>query len=311
MAEEKEFLTLGFLVPLTVIILFFSILIRAGYLHDDIFYAVRGFLYQDSINSAYKVVLHNEGSPIEQIVSDITVSAAEPEDTVVSVGEYTYVKIIDSCEYDYSDGCVRARSGPGTEYGVLNTLRNDIILKVDEKITNEAGESSYKIDFDEWLRYPERLGGDWYVSAEFVEVFKNDGEILLTADSRATDKEIIVDRSDQKLYAFDGEVLYAEMDVSTGHDFTPTPRGEFTVFKKTPSRYMQGPLPYLPVQDVYDLPGVPWNLYFTEQGAVIHGAYWHDSFGSTYSHGCVNLEPEDAEEIYKWADIGTKVIVRD
>ncbi|MCR4306356.1 MAG: L,D-transpeptidase, partial [Candidatus Yonathbacteria bacterium] len=90
----------------------------------------------------------------------------------------------------------------------------------------------------------------------------------------------------------------------------PTPRGTFTIFKKTPSRYMQGPIPDIADQ-YYDLPGVPWNLYFTHEGAVIHGAYWHDSFGSAYSHGCVNLPPEQARKLYNWADLGTGVIVKD
>ena len=74
---------------------------------------------------------------------------------------------------------------------------------------------------------------------------------------------------------------------------------------------MQGPLPNLSSRQVYDLPGVPWNLYFTSGGAVIHGAYWHTSFGTPYSHGCVNLLPADARKIYDWADVGTTVTVRD
>ena len=74
---------------------------------------------------------------------------------------------------------------------------------------------------------------------------------------------------------------------------------------------MQGPLPNLVDQQVYDLPGVPWNLYFTQEGAVIHGAYWHTSFGSPYSHGCVNLWPDDARTLYMWAELGTTVIVED
>jgi lipoprotein-anchoring transpeptidase ErfK/SrfK len=74
---------------------------------------------------------------------------------------------------------------------------------------------------------------------------------------------------------------------------------------------MQGPLPNIKDKQHYDLPGVPWNLYFTEGGAVIHGAYWHKSFGSPYSHGCVNLSPENAHTLYSWADLGTTVVVRD
>ena len=101
------------------------------------------------------------------------------------------------------------------------------------------------------------------------------------------------------------------MTISTGLELTPTPRGTFTIFRKTPTRYMQGPLPYMPVQKYYDLPGVPWNLYFTESGAVIHGAYWHENFGSQYSHGCVNVDLDLAKQLYDWADLGTTVVVED
>jgi lipoprotein-anchoring transpeptidase ErfK/SrfK len=101
-----------------------------------------------------------------------------------------------------------------------------------------------------------------------------------------------------------------QQHISTGLEFTPTPRGTFTVYRKTPSRYMQGPLPGVSDQ-YYDLPGVPWNLYFTQQGAVIHGAYWHDNFGKRWSHGCVNVPPAKARELYQWADLGMQVTVRD
>jgi lipoprotein-anchoring transpeptidase ErfK/SrfK len=121
----------------------------------------------------------------------------------------------------------------------------------------------------------------------------------------------MVDRSEQSLVAHEGKELFMEVAISTGLELTPTPRGTFTIYKKTPSRYMQGPLPYLENSDYYDLAGVPWNMYFTEGGAVIHGAYWHDSFGTPYSHGCVNMKPEEAQKLYLWADVGTPVVVKD
>ena len=73
---------------------------------------------------------------------------------------------------------------------------------------------------------------------------------------------------------------------------------------------MQGPLPGISDQ-VYDLPGVPWNLYFTEDGGAIHGAYWHNNFGQPWSHGCVNVPLKEAEELYNWAEPGTVVTVTD
>ncbi len=225
---------------------------------------------------------------------------------------FEYVEVIDGCGPHFEGECLNVRSGPGVDYPVVAQLRNDIVLKVGGKVTRE-GETWFKVVFDEWLRYPERIKSDWYVSADYVEVLLDEGIKTLEDGENATttQKEIIVSRGEQKLYAYDNGELFLETDISTGLELTPTPRGTFTIFRKTPSRYMQGPLPGLPSDQYYDLPGVPWNLYFTHQGAVIHGAYWHTSFGSRYSHGCVNLPSDTARKLYDWADIGTKVIVRD
>lgn len=225
---------------------------------------------------------------------------------------FEYVEVTDGCGAHYEGECLNVRSGPGTDYPVVRQLRNNIILKVGGKVERD-GMTWFKIVFDEWLRYPERVEGDWYVSADYVKVLTDEGDQSLKSGETVatTSKHIIVDRSKQKLYAYDGDIQVMEMTISTGLALTPTPRGTFTIFKKTPSRYMQGPLPNIPSDDYYDLPGVPWNLYFTSGGAVIHGAYWHNSFGTPYSHGCVNLRPDDAERLYKWAPLGTTVTVRD
>jgi len=223
---------------------------------------------------------------------------------------YEYVEIVDSCGPYFDGTCVNVRSGPGEEYPVVTTLRKGVVLRVEKKIQS-GNRDWYKIVFDEWLRYPERVNGNWYIASDFVRAFSNEGIAELdNENNHGTTKRIIVDRSSQKLYAYDGDRLFMEETISTGIELTPTPRGTFTIFKKTPSRYMQGPLPGISSK-YYDLPGVPWNLYFTHQGAVIHGAYWHDKFGERWSSGCVNVDTKKAELLYHWADIGTTVIVRD
>jgi lipoprotein-anchoring transpeptidase ErfK/SrfK len=50
----------------------------------------------------------------------------------------------------------------------------------------------------------------------------------------------------------------------------------------------------------YDLPGVPWICYFTEDGISFHGTYWHNDFGKPRSHGCINLSPAAARWVYRW-----------
>lgn len=275
-------------------------------------YFDKGFVLKEVENiqpatSSEEVFLHEE----EVVIIESQSTTSEPTILPVEKVLFEYVEVIDGCGPHFEGECLNVRSGPGTEYPVVANLRNGIVLKVDGQVERD-GSVWYKIFFDEWLRYPERVTGDWYVAAEYVVVLLDEGSKTVWEDGAATTSKIItVDRSEQKLYAYDGEELFMEIDISTGLELTPTPRGEFTIFKKTPSRYMQGPLPNLIDQQYYDLPGVPWNLYFTQGGAVIHGAYWHDSFGSAYSHGCVNLAPSNARTLYNWAELGTKVLVRD
>ena len=65
-----------------------------------------------------------------------------------------------------------------------------------------------------------------------------------------------------------------------------------------------------PGVDYYDLPNVPWTMFFY-QGYAIHGTYWHTNFGTRMSHGCVNMPLGAAEFTYAWAPIGTEVWVHD
>lgn len=239
----------------------------------------------------------------------------EPEESATSTVEEkssTYIKIINSCDFYYAGECVNARSGPSGDQSIVTRLRNNMVLNVvEEPIINSSGKW-YKILFNEYLFYPERIKGDMYVSADYIETFTNLGNVTSWEDGKVeNNKRIIVDKSSQMLYAYEDEEIFMQTHISAGLELSPTPSGEFFIFKKMPSRYMQGPVPDSLDTDVYDLPGVPWNMYFTSDGAAIHGAYWHNSFGGQHSHGCVNMRPNEAEMLYEWADLGTKVIIQD
>ena len=236
-------------------------------------------------------------------------SSTEPIILPVTKTLFEYVEIKNSCSVHFVGDCVVARTGPGLDFPVTTQLRNDIVLRVGGQVDHD-GHTWYKIIFDEYVRYPERIqGGTMYVAADNVNVLMDEGEKTTWTHGNATNtKHIVVDRATQTLRAYDGDILFMETSVSTELELSPTIAGTFTIYKKTPSRYMQGPLPGF--TDVYDLPGVPWNLYFTADGAVIHGTYWHDSFGTPYSHGCVNLLPIDARKLYNWAPLGTQITVR-
>jgi hypothetical protein len=220
----------------------------------------------------------------------------------------TYVEAVDTCNWAYQGECINVRSGPGTEYPSIMKLRKGTVLRVEGVVRNNFRDW-YKITFDEFVRYPERLGAELYVSRDAVRSFEMEAPHDLNKNLPYDEnKRIIVDLSDQALYAYEGKKLFMMADVSTGLDGIPTPEGAYEIFRKTPSRYMQGPIPGQ-TTDEYDLPGVPWTMYFTGDGAAIHGTYWHDEFGFQHSHGCVNLPPDQARKLYDWAPLGTMVII--
>ncbi len=250
--------------------------------------------------------------PYIQPTQQEVVSTAGQAPIVIQSPLFHYLEIQGGCNWSYIGACVHVRSGPGLTYPIVVSLRTGIVLKVEATTTAADGHEWYKVIFDGNIRYTERVKSDWYVAANSLDVrhFTDKGDSQSAPGVvGSTTKRIVVNLSKQILYAYDGDTLFMQEPISTGLEFTPTPIGKFTVYKKTPSRYMQGPIPEVSDQ-YYDLPGVPWNLYFSVDGAVIHGAYWHNSFGKQWSHGCVNLLPQEARKLYDWAVLGTPVTVQ-
>jgi len=54
-----------------------------------------------------------------------------------------------------------------------------------------------------------------------------------------------------------------------------------------------------PDTGTYDIAEVPWALYY-QGGYALHGAYWHDEFGTVRSHGCTNVPPSAARWLFEW-----------
>ncbi len=272
------------------------------------------------------IVFHETGTrPGESAPGPAPLQAMPASASHQAIPIPNYLAVTDSCGPSFEGGCLNIRSGPGDSFPSIGKVRTGTVLAISttSTVTDDRGHSWYRVAFNEWVRYPGRVTGDWYVAGNYVRTFTDPGSQEVAQDIQTTllkareslgllpaGKRIIIDRSEQRLYAYDGEELFMETPVSTGLDLTPTPRGAFTIYRKTPSRYMQGPLPGISDQ-YYDLPGVPWNLYFTAEGGAIHGAYWHAEFGKQWSHGCVNLPLDMAEKLYGWALLGTSVLVRD
>ena len=104
----------------------------------------------------------------------------------------------------------------------------------------------------------------------------------------------------QTLVAYDGEKPVFATLISTGEaglddhaKTTATKRGIFRIHTK----YVTATMSSDEVGEEFELRDVPYVQYF-EQGYALHGAYWHDRFGTPKSHGCINLSPEDARRLF-------------
>lgn len=132
----------------------------------------------------------------------------------------------------------------------------------------------------------------------------------LAADVFTNEKLISVDLGSQKLMAWENGKIVYETKISSGMNLTPTVKGKFKIYYKTPLTDMRGPSPYKNIypSGKYLTKNVPNTMYFY-QGYAIHGAYWHNNFGRPASHGCVNTPLDAAKWIYDWAPVGTQVVV--
>ncbi|MBI4089184.1 MAG: L,D-transpeptidase [Candidatus Levybacteria bacterium] len=121
----------------------------------------------------------------------------------------------------------------------------------------------------------------------------------------AAEKRIEVNLTNQHLYAYEGNNLVYDFPVSTGK-WSKTPTGTYRIWIKLKYTSMAGGNKDWGTD--YNLPNVPYAMYFYNddipktRGYGLHGTYWHNNFGHPMSHGGVNIQTENAEKLYYWAD---------
>jgi lipoprotein-anchoring transpeptidase ErfK/SrfK len=135
------------------------------------------------------------------------------------------------------------------------------------------------------------------------------GSVPASPSLAAGEKQIVVSLSEQHLYAYQGDTLVFSFIVSTGAN-DGTLIGTFSVLDKYPnaSSLWGFWMPYwLGIYYVgYDLENGIHSLPVLPSGQEI----WGDTLGTPASYGCVVLGPENAKQLYDWADIGTPVIIK-
>jgi LysM repeat protein len=122
-------------------------------------------------------------------------------------------------------------------------------------------------------------------------------------------KRILIDISEQHLYAYQGDVLIYSFVVSTGMN-NGTRTGNFRVLDKIPNAYAST----WNLQMPYWL-GIYWG------GALENGIHalpilsngqllWEGYLGTPVSFGCIILGTQEARLLYEWAEVGTPVVIQ-
>lgn len=174
---------------------------------------------------------------------------------------------------------VRARPGVATDNPPIGQLGHYAPVAILEQ-TSVSGVRWFRIGDNQWIE-----GRQVGVARAKTR----------PASIGANTRWVGVSLSEQTFVAYEGDrPIFAGL-VASGLPGTPTVQGIFRTWRRLETGKMSGP--------GYYLEDVTWTCYFYS-GYALHTAYWHDSFGTTRSHGCVNMSPHDAWWVYQWSAAG-------
>jgi lipoprotein-anchoring transpeptidase ErfK/SrfK len=125
-----------------------------------------------------------------------------------------------------------------------------------------------------------------------------------------TRKTILVDISDQRVYAYEkGELIFSFM-ASTGRNHS-TRVGHYKILDKSPKAYSDPWGFWMPYWMGIYYAGPNLENGFHSLPVLSNGVQlWGRKIGSPITYGCVVLKPNDMKKLYRWAGIGTAVVIR-
>lgn len=148
------------------------------------------------------------------------------------------------------------------------------------------------------------------LSSESIHINLDSGA---NSDGSLAKKYIEIDISQQSMYTFKNGVLVKKYRVSTGKDY-PTPIGTFEILNKTGLGFSTIYNVWMPYwmgfnysEKLHAYFGIHELPYYYSSGNKIRRPT--DFIGVPSTGGCVALDVGDAKEVYKFADIGTKVVI--
>jgi lipoprotein-anchoring transpeptidase ErfK/SrfK len=127
--------------------------------------------------------------------------------------------------------------------------------------------------------------------------------VVRAGPAAGAEVRVTIDKSTQRMMVeVDGNLRWV-WPVSTGRLGHDTPSGRYTAFRMEADHFSKE----------WDDAPMPHSIFFSQTGHAIHGYLNTRQIGTPASHGCVRLEPGNAERLYALVEKeglpNTKVVV--
>ncbi|GHO85376.1 L,D-transpeptidase family protein [Dictyobacter formicarum] len=218
----------------------------------------------------------------------------------------------------YTTGWANIRSSPHGDGSLLGTAAPDTTLTIYGTIRGDTLSNTTT-----WYRVSDQQSTPQYVYSELVSTTppaQSSWNPVNTLSVPDTGKIIIINVTNQWLYAYQDGQQVTSSAITTGRPGLDTPIGTFQVInKESPTTFYsiwpQGSPYYFPPTRIQ------FALEFLGSGYFIHDAFWRNDYGpgsnvphyipgygtELGSHGCVNVPYSTMSWLYNWADLGTTV----
>lgn len=127
-------------------------------------------------------------------------------------------------------------------------------------------------------------------------------------NAKPGEKFISIDLTNHTVAAWVGDkVVWGPVEAVHGSLPSPTHPGIFRIQTKLVNAHMKNDEAWDGPYDTWS----PWTMYY-QGGYAVHGTYTRWNWVQTNyggSHGCVNLKPAKAKELFDWARVGTPVVI--
>jgi hypothetical protein len=134
-----------------------------------------------------------------------------------------------------------------------------------------------------------------------VKFFLTVGIFLILSTLLEAGKLIVINLTTQEAYAYEDGNLVMSGEVSTGKPGHRTPKGKFKILEKKKRH----------VSSKYPEPNggarMDYMMRLTYSGIAMHLGYVPNY---PASHGCIRLKNGFAQRLYRWASVGTPVIIK-